>query len=737
MVRTRAFYSSVIILAFLSIVLTRVPLFNYLGFEFSLVIAVTAGYVAGLMTLSLWRTQSAQTKNDVWRFIALASAAELLLIVVPFFIAAANALLVKNCSFIDGIKFYALFVLPTVLFSESLAVLVAVILDRWRKTGFSVLYLLILLHIPFVVFLYPQNFVYNPIVGFFPGFGYDETMQLSRSLVVYRIITLVAALFLFSASIWIWQSKQMRQHSENSPHQKTFLELVLMALIVPLLVTMFLFSDRLGFSSSESFVKQKLGGFYRTAHIDIVYPAGSFKSDAVEQLGELHEFYYQQLCAQLHVAPTWRLKLFIYESPQQKEKLIGESHTDITKPWLHQIHINMADVGVGSKHEMTHALAAELNTSLMKVPMNSGLVEGIAVALGDNLWYGEPLDRAVALIFASGANVSPEQVFTNAGFFQSYSGISYAIAGSFCKYLLETYGIEKFQQVYASGNISRVYQRDVSALLADWKQKINRQILTHADSVKAKYYFKRSSIFMKDCARVLANHYEETRTLLARHDFEHALASADRSLQLHKTPEVIVQKATALFESQKYSEVIAFCRAQLADTSVSGMLLPLHLRLGDACWMLDSLSQATSEYQYLSSIGFGQWYVEGCAFRLEALTSDERHALRAAIILSMEDSTRINQLSPLHSSLARYLLAQEFIKKQHYVEAEKLLTSFSWNQTSVLEYFRLQQLGKTYFMAQEPVKAQVVFLAATSIAPTESFRIETDGWLERCAFSQR
>lgn len=186
MVRTRAFYSSVIILAFLSIVLTRVPLFNYLGFEFSLVIAVTAGYVAGLMTLSLWRTQSAQTKNDVWRFIALASAAELLLIVVPFFIAAANALLVKNCSFIDGIKFYALFVLPTVLFSESLAVLVAVILDRWRKTGFSVLYLLILLHIPFVVFLYPQNFVYNPIVGFFPGFGYDETMQLSRSLVVYR-----------------------------------------------------------------------------------------------------------------------------------------------------------------------------------------------------------------------------------------------------------------------------------------------------------------------------------------------------------------------------------------------------------------------------------------------------------------------------------------------------------------------------------------------------------------------
>jgi tetratricopeptide (TPR) repeat protein len=737
MFRTRAFYLCVVVLVLLSILLTRIPLFNYLGFEFSIVIALAAGYTTGLLTIALWRQQSIQTKNDVWRFVLHASVAALTLTFVPFLIATANALIVKNCSFGDGIKFYMLLVLPTVLFSESLALLIAVLIDRWRKTGFSVLYLFILLHVPLLVFLYPQNFVYNLLVGFFPGFSYDEIMHLSRSLVMYRIMTLVATLFLFAVSVWIWQTKRLRQNPEHIHHQKIFLEFVLMALIVPLLAIMFLFSDRLGFSSSESFIKQKLGGIHRTAHVDIVYPAGSLKPDAVERLGELHEFYFQQLCSQLHVAPAWRLTTFIYESPEQKGKLIGAAQTDITKPWLHQIHINLADVGVALKHEMTHALAADLNESLLKVPMNSGLVEGVAVAFGDDLWYGESLDRAVALIFASGVNVFPEKIFDNAGFFQSYSGISYAIAGSFCKYLVETYGIDKLKQVYATGNIPAVYQRDVSSLLGDWKQKINRQALTSADSVKARFYFKRSSIFMKDCARVLANQNDETKTLLARHDFERALASAEQSLRLLKTPEAISQKVTALYELQKYSDVITFCRTQLSDSTVATTLLPLHLRLGDAYWALDSLQQAKSEYQYLASIGFGQWYVEGCALRLEGLASNESHALCPAIIMAMEDSTRISRLLPLHSSLARYLLAQEFIKKQQYAEAEKLIESFSWSNAPVLEYFRLERLGKSYFLAQEPEKAQIAFAKAKQIAPTESYTIETNEWLERCKFSQR
>jgi len=732
---TRAFYFSVVVLVLLSIILTRIPLFNYLGFEFSFVIALSAGYISGLLMLALWRRQSIQKKNDVWRFILHTSIAVLALLLFPVLIIAANALIVKNCSFGDGILFYALLAIPTVLFSESLAALVAVALERWKKSGFTFLYLLILLHIPFVVYSSPQNFVYNPIAGFFPGFSYDETMHLSRTLWLYRATTLMAALAFFSISVWIWSTKKNRKVSELQ--QNTIAESILIALIVPFLVMMFVFSDRLGFSSSESSIEQKLGGFHRTPHVDIIYPSNIYKADAVERLAELHEFYYQQLCAQMHVAPSWRLTSFIYESPAQKGKLMGTVQTDITKPWLHQIHINAADVRVGLKHEMTHALAAEWNTSLLHVPMNSNLVEGIAVALGDDVWFGEPLDHAVALIQASGIHISPESMFSNTGFFQSYSGVSYAIAGSFCKYLVDTYGIDTFAKVYAGGNVSKIYQHDISLLVAEWQKKIQQQTLTKNDSVKAAFYFKRSSIFQKDCARVIANQNDETKSLLAQHEYQKALASAERSLRLSKTAEAIFQKSSALCELQQYSETAAFCREQLSDSSISPMLLPLHMRLGDAYWALDSTAKAKSEYQYVASLGFGQWYVEVSSVRLEALSSDEEHALRTVMLLTMEDTARINRLSRLHAPLARYFLAQEYFKQRRYAEAGKLLESFSWTAHPALEYFRLQLLGKTYFDIQELKQAQRTFSAAKTVAPTEPFRIETNEWFERSAFSQR
>lgn len=734
MIRTRASYVSAITLVFFSIALTRLPLFNYLGFEFSFLIALGGGCVAGLLTLALWRRQSIRQKHDVWRFIFSAAVVLLVLFLFPCLVAAANALLVKNCSFIDGILFYAVLVLPAVLFSESLAAVVAVSIERWRKTVFSLVYVLVLLHIPAVVYFSPQNFVYNPIVGFFPGFSYDETMHLNRTLLLYRAITIVASLLVFFLSIWVWQTKKNRTRSEQ---QNIVLESILIAVVVPFLVMMFVFSDRLGFSFSESSIKQKLGGLRRTAHVDIVYPTSVYKADAAERLAELHEFYYQQLCAQMHVAPSWRLTSFIYESPAQKGKFMGAAQTDITKPWLHQIHINAADVQAGLKHEMTHALAAEWSSSLLRVPMNSGIVEGTAVAFGDDVWFGEPLDRAVALIFASGSTESAEHMFSNREFFQSYAGISYALAGSFCKYLVETYGIDTFRKVYEDGDISKIYRRDVSVLIHDWQQNIRRQPVTQNDSIKAKYYFKRSSIFKKDCARVLANQNAETKNFLAQHDYQRALISAERSLQLSKTSDAIAQKALALFELQRYSDVVAFCRAQLSDSAIAHVLLPLHVRLGDAYWALDSVSKAKSEYQFLSSIGFGEWYVDLCALRLEALASEEHHALRSIMLLSFEDTARINRLLPLHSPLARYLLAQEYFKQQRYAETEKLLQSFSWNANPVLEFFRLQLLGNAYFDTQEIPKAQTAFSTAKNIAPTEPFRIETNEWLDRCAFSQR
>jgi hypothetical protein len=173
--QTREFQISVLIYILFSIVCTRIPLLNYLGFEFSALTILVAGLVGGILTLSLWNKTDCECKTDVWRFIGKIAFIQIILLAAPFLILLANVLFVKNCSIGDGMVLYVLTVVPGVLFSVALAMVVGIIFDKWRKTIFAVLYILVLLHIPLVTFFCPQIFAFNPILGFFPGFTYDET----------------------------------------------------------------------------------------------------------------------------------------------------------------------------------------------------------------------------------------------------------------------------------------------------------------------------------------------------------------------------------------------------------------------------------------------------------------------------------------------------------------------------------------------------------------------------------
>ena len=434
--QTRTFQISALILILFAIVCTRIPLFNYLGFEFSALTVLLTGYISGILTLALWKQTNPECKSDVWRFIGKSAVASSILLAIPFIISLANALFVKNCSIGDGAKLYALTVIPGVFFSISLALLIGVVFGRWRKTIFTVIYILILFHIPFVTLIRPQVFAFNPIIGFFPGFTYDETLQVTQRLLTYRLATLAAAGCFAAGSVWLWQIRQNKKETVNSTRSALpIVELIVLAVLAPVVVIIFTLSDRLGFSSSENFIRQKLAGNYKTTHFEIIYSAGSIKRERIEQIGLLHEFYFDKLSHEMNIHSQERIVSFLYASPEQKGRLIGAVHTDLTKPWLRQMHINLADVESVLKHEMVHVLSAEFGWSPLKIAPNSGLIEGIAVAMERTSMIEEPLDRAAAMVFASGVHPNLESLFTFTGFVQANPSISYTLAGSFCRFL--------------------------------------------------------------------------------------------------------------------------------------------------------------------------------------------------------------------------------------------------------------------------------------------------------------
>jgi tetratricopeptide (TPR) repeat protein len=736
-VQDRPLVIAIVVLLLFSCVCTQIPLLNYLGFEFSALTVLLVGLISGLLTLSLWKRYNAQRESDVWRFLGEISSAQFVLFMIPFLISLANVVFVKNCSIGNGTILYTLIVFPGMVFSISLAMFVGVVFEKWRKTLYTMIYILVLLHISVVTFFRPQIFAFNPIIGFFPGFTHDEALQITQRLLIYRFATLAASGFIFVFAVLVWQFRfRGNKFARESQKSLPMIEISLLALLGPVVLIIFSFSDRLGFSSSEEFIRQKLAGNYKTTHFEILYPAGTIKRERIEQIGYLHEFYFDKLSKELNINNQERTISFIYASPEQKGRLVGAINTDIAKPWLRQMHINLADIEFVLKHEMVHVLAAGFGWSPLKVAPNSGLIEGLAVAM-EKTAMEEPLDRAAALAFAAGINPDLESLFTLSGFVKANPGVSYTLAGSFCKSLIDSFGVEKFKDLYRNGDFNAVYPKDLKSLLLIWQNTVKNVPLSKADSAKALFFFKRPSIFGKECARVIANMNKETKEFLENQEFGQALYSAEKSLGLSRTSTSISQKTTALFELKHFQDVVRFIKTQLSDSTLGYALLSLHVRLGDAYWAMDSLIQAKYEYETIASIHLGSWYEEAIPLRLESLRNiQDRNELRNYFIYAMEDTVRIVRLERLYSSVARYLLAREYAVKEHFSESARVYELHEPMQSRALEYFRLRRLGKVWFELQHYEKAKVFFEQSLLIVPTDYLQMETIEWIERCVFMQ-
>ncbi|MGH2566961.1 MAG: hypothetical protein ACRDGA_01380, partial [Bacteroidota bacterium] len=395
------------------------------------------------------------------------------------------------------------------------ALVVAVSFDRWEKTWFALFFLFVLLHIPYVTVTGPQIFAFNPVVGFFPGITYDETMQVENRLALYRWATMAAAVVLFTIAVIIHRARSRNRllYEDGAPVRAKIVhpaELITGLLLLLALAGVMTFSEELGFSSSTSYIEAQLGGTIETQHFIIAYPAQAVRREQAKQLGLLHEYYFATLARELRVVSVKKIHSFLYATPAQKGTLVGAARTNIAKPWLWQIHFNLNDLEASLKHELVHVMAAEFGFPLFRVGLNSGLIEGLATAV-ERVQGDETLHRAAAQIFSVNIRTDMKSLFSLSGFARAHPGVGYSLAGSFCRFLIDRYGIRRFKRLYRSGDFRLVYSNEIDILLSEWRRHVEQYRVDDAERQKAAYLYKRPTIFGKECARVLANLNAETR----------------------------------------------------------------------------------------------------------------------------------------------------------------------------------------------------------------------------------
>ncbi|MDP3156478.1 MAG: hypothetical protein Q8N23_27625 [Archangium sp.] len=503
------------------IALTWVPLMGQPGYELSAGLTLLLTFAGAGLAITSARAHAGP----------LASAVLLALSTVPaLLVATLRTRFGTPCDPFAGVAFVPLLILPTAgLVSIFGALAVYLTPRRWLAAAlYAGLIVLTAVSTAWPLIAGPQVFAFNHLGGYLPGPLYDEELSVPASLLWFRLATVLLAVGVGALL--------QRKHKRG-------------ALLLTLFAAIELGGTPLGFRMTDAALAEALGGVVETDELILHYPSGLSDQDVSRVLGDVR-FRHHQITAFFGAPPPGKVKVWLYRSAEEKQRLVGAAHTQFAKPWRREVHVN----GLGFphpviKHELVHAMAAPwgappfgVTASLGGLSPHVGVIEGFAVA-ADNPVDDLSLHEWAAAMKKKELLPPVASLMTPQGFYGAPPSRAYTTAGSFLRFLGEQFGKEKLRSLYRDGDFERAFGEPLPALAAKYETFLDGVPLL-ADAVNQAFgRFRRGSLFERPCARevgrlaaeagaAIASDPQRARDLLARcralqpDEPSHALAEA-------------------------------------------------------------------------------------------------------------------------------------------------------------------------------------------------------------------
>ncbi len=572
----------VLILLF-NFLLLEFPLANVFGFEFSVLNAVLLTILSGFFTLSVLNSEQdykSFLKKDLLSFI--------FFLLIPPAISITHNLLTVNCSVWDGLLFYTFITLPSVFVGSAMAVLTVMVTRRFRHLIFIVIFLGVLFITFFELYYNPQIYFYNPVYAYFPGTIYDEAVSVDLKLMIYRSLNL-----LFFGGVYFTGAYAF--------YRNTVISKKLIIYISVLIATVFLYlSPDFGYSTTQKRLKSVLGGLIRTEHFDIYFSDG-ISRDEINIITLNHEYYYEQLTHFYNTYPKEKYISFIFKDDAQKKEYFGSENADVAKPWLGEIFTIADNYNSSLRHEIAHCFAGEFGWGIFDVAdnFNPALIEGAAVA-GAPEYDLNNVHYMASLAYHNGFRIELKNLFKGLNFFGQTSGLSYIYAGSFCRYLIDNYGIEKFKRLYSDIDFEKIYSRNIEELSSGYFSFISKEFKT-VNKNEAEYYFGSKPIIYKVCPRYVADRLREAWNYFAVQDYKDALDIFAEILELTNNYSALTGYANSLFNTGREKEAITFLKDKIGDYKKTSYYYNIEFRLADFCAQVQDSVCADSLYNNIIS----------------------------------------------------------------------------------------------------------------------------------------
>lgn len=244
----------------------------------------------------------------------------------------------------------------------------------------------------------------------------------------------------------------------------------LISFVVILLQSCAFHSSQLDYSNINDALSKQISTEHLVFHMS--------DNDSVKT--EWEEIYVGWLIKKLNIVPTKKINYYKYQNTNQKYLLTRQRGNAFASG------NNIHTIWRADNHEIVHVLVSEYVGDPPKL-----FTEGIAVAHQVNpsendfipKWGGKSIDELIKT-YETQAQIPPlDSLLIMAKFFKYSENITYPVSGSFVKYLLETYGYDKFYNFIkvcdwtsALSKIkieySKIYNEDIETSWSNWLEYV-------------------------------------------------------------------------------------------------------------------------------------------------------------------------------------------------------------------------------------------------------------------------
>ena len=505
--------------------------------------------------------------------------------------------------FLSGLRFYLYVAVPAIITGIGVTYYSISVLPNHSFAGWISFTVVLLFMIAVEIITFPQVYSMNPIIGLYPGVIYDELIRFGAREYIYRVLVIIyfiLPIFFFNPMIKKFISTQYLQ--------------ILFAVIG---FTFFLSAPVIGFSTSEKQLERILSKQIVTEHFIINIPDELFNDSEINYFQKLHELSYKECKDFFKTEPDTKIHSFIFKNESQKQKLTGAGAADLSKPWLGQIYISADNYEVALKHEIAHIFTAGFGSTLLKLPrgFNTSLLEGAATA-ADGFIAGNDIDYFSFLILEKANADYIARLFAGFNFFSANTQKAYSLSGSFVKYMISRYGIEKFKTWYQYGYEAAGYSKSLNQNCEDYILKIKSAGFQSGKAV-SRYYFGTMPFIFKKFPRYIAEQKAVIDELINKSQFLDAERSLAKIKNISNEPALLFREFYLLDTLQRYVELKEKLQSFTALNQDSPYLFSGILKLGDYYAAHNQIDSAVFTYRKLIDYSPNFEYQNSAKLRIE------------------------------------------------------------------------------------------------------------------------